>query len=323
MQERNFMLVKATNLIGLPVITLDTGEKIETIKDILYNLHTNLVEGLLIDAGGWFSKAKVILTQNIQSLGEDAVMIPSTSAVNTANEIEEEVAQIAKDGEYLTKTKIVTETGKELGNVSDLYFTLPDGAVEKLEVSQNLVQDAAKGKATISVNDIVKIGKDATIVSAAAAQALKEQSAQGGAQALTQQAQQQGQTIFDAAKTKAEELSQQAQKKYQETSNDPQVQAKVADAKTKAQEIAQTVTQKAKEAGQYLKEKTTNATDTAHEMAIEAAVGKYVTKNVLAKDDSIIAKRGDMITHEMIARAREEGVEQELHKNTSTEPVAV
>jgi uncharacterized protein YrrD len=51
---------KGKDIVGKPVIAYDTGEKVETIVDLIFDQDDNRLLGFLIDEGGWFSNAKVL-----------------------------------------------------------------------------------------------------------------------------------------------------------------------------------------------------------------------------------------------------------------------
>jgi len=177
-------LIQATKIIGLKVITLDGGNEIDSVKDVIYNPDENEVKALLIDKQGWFKDAKIISIENIKSVGQDAVMIQNEDVVENVSQNSKRLANIARDKNYLTKTKIVTVDGNDLGNITDLYFSLPYGDVEEFEVSDGLINDLKSGRNKLSIADIVTIGEDATIVKSFAQVKIDDQNKTQGAQGI-------------------------------------------------------------------------------------------------------------------------------------------
>lgn len=237
------MLVKANNVIGLKVVTLETGKEVTKIEDVVYDPRDNMVKALVIDEGGWFSDAKVILFEDIKSIGEDAVIIESEERVRTASEVSSRVANIAREEQNLTKTKIITEEGDELGSVSDIIFDSKTGKVEEFEVSQG-AQNLASGKKTIRVNNIITVGEDATIVSGVSKQVVEQQAQQQGIQGAIKKA-------TEAVKEKVPQYMEQAREKTEELTGK---------AKEKVQEGAKGLEEEAKETAQKaeVKEKKNN-----------------------------------------------------------------
>ena len=78
-------MLKGNNILGLKVIAIKNGKKINKVEDIIYNPKENKVKALLIDESGWFEDAKVILLQNIKSIGRDAVLIESEDQITKAS----------------------------------------------------------------------------------------------------------------------------------------------------------------------------------------------------------------------------------------------
>lgn len=158
------MLVKGKDVIGLRVITLERGEKIDDVEDLIYDPTQNRVVALLVDEGGWFSDARVIPFEHVKHIGKDAVMVESDQVLKKASQMPERISHIAKDDTFLTKTKIITESGTMLGKVTDIHFDSETGDVVELEVSEGGLKDLQSGKKRVKVKDIITVGEDATIV---------------------------------------------------------------------------------------------------------------------------------------------------------------
>src|SRR4051812_43395843 len=109
------MLTKGDKVIGLNVVTVDDGKVLHTVKDIVFDPKENKIRGVLVDEGGWFSDAKFIFIEDIKSIGKDAVMVQNISVVKKASELHGKVSHIIQDDNYLTKTKVITEDGTQLG----------------------------------------------------------------------------------------------------------------------------------------------------------------------------------------------------------------
>jgi uncharacterized protein YrrD len=175
------MLIKGNDVIGLKVVTLNEGKKLHRVEDIVYDPQSNQVRALVLDPGGWFQDAKVILMEDVYNIGHDAVVIASESLVKKASEIASRVANIAKHDHDLTRTRVITDTGTELGRISDILFDPKSGQVEEFEVSQGF-KNFQSGKKTVRVDHIITIGEDVTVVRSSTEQYLEEQAGRQGIQ---------------------------------------------------------------------------------------------------------------------------------------------
>lgn len=152
-------ITKGTQIIGLDIISIKTGKKLETVTDILYDPRVNKVIGILVDTGSWFSESRIILTQNIISVGKDAVMVEDENAIQTGSEVSSRVSQIAGGEETLQKDEVITENGEKLGQISDIYVHFPGGSVSQLEVSKGFFGDLNSGKSLVKIEDIITVGE--------------------------------------------------------------------------------------------------------------------------------------------------------------------
>lgn len=158
------MLMRASKVVGLPVFTVNDGKKIIRVEDVMYDPFQNRIEALLASKGGWFTESRVILFSDLLGIGEDAALINSTAMIKKVTEVSKNLEIIAKNDTYLTSTRIITEDGRELGRVNDIFFDTATGRVEEFEVSQGTLRNWKEGKKKVKITDIVSIGKDATIV---------------------------------------------------------------------------------------------------------------------------------------------------------------
>ena len=294
----NDMLVKGKDVIGLKVVTLDKGEKLENVNEIVYDPQDHYVKALIIDNGGWFSDAKVILYPDIKSLGKDAIIVESDRVVKKASDVQQRIARIVKDDNFLTKNKIVTEDGTELGQVSDILFEPSTGKVRELEVSQG-IKNLQSGKKRVKVEDIVKIGTDVTIVKDFVREEMATQAQQQGIQGTVNLAQENAPDFIEQTKQKITELGATAKEKMQEIQKHP-----------KTQEMVQTT-----------KNKTNQLKESAVEKSKKNALGKYVTVNILSSEDVMLAKRGEMITNKLLSQAENKGMLDQVINNVSSEPL--
>lgn len=324
-------LIKGKDVIGLKVITLEHGQIIEDIDELVYDPQDTKVKALVVDEGGWFSDAKVILFEDIQTIGKDAVIISSAAVIKKASDVTERVHRIIKNDNYLTTNKVITEDGTDLGHVSDIYFDQQTGNVIEMEVSQGALKNVQSGKKRVKVADITRVGEDVTIVKQIVEDELEQQAQQQGVQGAVQTARNKTPDIFDQAKQKFTEFSQttkekaqqfteQTQQKVQEIKEDPRTQNKIGAFKGKAKQMRDTVEQKTEQAK-------AGATDTLKEQQQKReinkkndAVGKYLTVNILTVNDLTLARRGDMVTHTLLVQAEQAGVLDQVVNNVSSDP---
>jgi uncharacterized protein YrrD len=353
------MNTKGQNVIGLKIITLDNGKEVDSVKDIIYDPKLNQVRALLIDSGGWFSDAKILMMNDVNSIGDDAVIIESQTKIKKASEIEDRVSSIAKDGTYLTKTKVITEDGKELGSISDIFFDTSTGEVQEFEVSQGLIENVKSGKKRFRIHDIITVGEDATVVSQYTEEMVNEQGQHGGVQGAAKTGIEKAKDVLGNAKEKATDLAEKATENVQDAAqtakekttdfmNRPDVTEKKEQIIGAVQNVKDTTTEKfgemrdsvqsgemkekARDTLQSTKEKVTDAADQTLDKAQQTGVqindtrkqqatGLYLTRNILTNDNSMIGTRGDMVTKELLDVAEAHGLLEVVLSSTSEQPI--
>lgn len=312
------MVVKATQVIGLPIVTIARGKEIDKVEDVIYDPFQNQVKALLIDKGGWFAEAKIILIHDAVRIGEDAVLIEDQDKIRKAGEVKNEVASIAKKDNFLTGTKVIAENGKELGSVSDIAFDTATGDVEEFEVSQGLLKNIESGKKHFKVSEVVTVGEDVTIVKSYTEEKFARQSEEQGVRgavnktkekATSRETKNKASGVMDEARNRMQDLGERVHDKIEEIRNSPQTRKTVSKVKSKANEAKRIAASKTEEEMMRITEERK-----------KAAVGQYLTTNVLTSDDRPLGKRGDMVTHDMIERAQSQGVLEKILGNTSNTP---
>jgi len=174
---------KGRDMLGKPVIAYDTGEKFETINDLVFDQVNNVLLGFLVDEGGWFSSARVLPLDQVQAIGADAVIVPTKDSIAIANTIPE-IEAVLNYNNILKDTRIMTVDGRDLGTMVDLYFDDQTGKVEGYEVSGGLFADAYSGRSFVPAPQTIRIGEDVAFIPSETADLMEEQI--GGVRAAMQ-----------------------------------------------------------------------------------------------------------------------------------------
>jgi uncharacterized protein YrrD len=119
-------LVRATELMGLPVVTLDRAAAIGEVRDVLFDPARSRVVAFTVRGRGLLSPPLIGLlpAAAIASIGRDAVMTGSADAL--LREREGMAAALDNQVEVLGK-EVVTDAGGTLGNVLDVVLEVDGG----------------------------------------------------------------------------------------------------------------------------------------------------------------------------------------------------
>ncbi len=201
------MTIKASAMGNLPIITINDGKKVSKVKDVIYDGQTNHVKALLIDEKGWFKGARILMLSDINSIGHDAVIIKDEDCFVYSDEVNDSnIAVIVDDNNFMTKNKVMTESGTDLGRVTDLFFDFPTGEVVTIEVSKGFMHNLGSGAKNINIHDIITIGEDNLIVRDFTEEAMEIQGQEQGVNKLATDTKDKATSIIDAAKSKIDEV---------------------------------------------------------------------------------------------------------------------
>ncbi len=282
---------KGRDVIGKPVIAYDSGERIETVVDVIFDQHENCLLGFLIDEGGWFSNAKVLPLDRVKAIGVDALIIPSKDSIAPSSDYPR-IHKVLEHNNILNGTKIMTVDGRDLGTLVDFYFDELTGRVEGYEASGGLFADAYSGRSFVPAPQTLKIGEDIAFVPTETAEMMQEQV--GGLKAAMQNAGDKIQDTAQVAGAKLQETAQMTGEKFQEAS--------------------QIAGEKLQVAGQIASSKMTNAI-IDQEAQKKFAIGKVAQKNVSMPTGDHLVLIGEVITSQMALAAEHLDILDELYRS--------
>lgn len=156
---------RAREIIGLPVIDIEAGKQLGTVKDLLIDRDWSL-RGVLLETKRWFSSLRYIVWENVVSVGKDAVTVPNEQCVRQLDETNDWLSLL--NGSYKLKgLPVITVDGQQLGWVEDVYLEEQLGKkVLGCELSDGLLSDLREGRRWLPSPDNVTLGEDAVIVPA-------------------------------------------------------------------------------------------------------------------------------------------------------------
>lgn len=133
-------MYKGKDLIGRPIVIHDTGEKVGTVVDLIFDRAEQRLLGFLLDHGGWFSNAKVLPLHLIEAIVHDAITAASASAIQCAITFPA-IQDVLKSRDTMKSVRIVTLDGRTLGMIVDIYFDGQTGKIAGYEASGGVFTD--------------------------------------------------------------------------------------------------------------------------------------------------------------------------------------
>lgn len=151
-----------SEVMGLPVICVDNGKKIGTVRDLIFYPKLKKVRAILLERTGCHISKKAILLDEVLSLGKDAVIVSDCSCAKKISEIEKN-ENMGKKG-TLMGLRIYSKSGEDFGTVKDILFDFKTGTIEGLELSDCLVYDIIQGRNIIPLFGKVEFSEENILV---------------------------------------------------------------------------------------------------------------------------------------------------------------
>ncbi|HUC91354.1 MAG TPA: PRC-barrel domain-containing protein [Paenibacillus sp.] len=163
-------MYKLQNLIGLPVIDARTGRSAGNVLDVWFDDRWSLA-GIVLKARRWWLTTfyEAVRWEHVQACGRDVVLISGKKAVCRLKSAE--IGRAFHTGTIRMKDlPVVTEEGRQLGRVSDVYFQEKSGTpILGFELTDGFVSDLLEGRKWLKApGDPVQVtlGDDAIVVPA-------------------------------------------------------------------------------------------------------------------------------------------------------------
>jgi uncharacterized protein YrrD len=115
-------LVTASEIMGLPVVTVLGGEDLAEVRDVIYSPAEGGLAGLTLNKRGFFSGRLpgVLLAADIHAIGRHAVMVRDEASLSSSAD----APDIGRPGtnRNVIGDDVLTEGGVSLGTVRDLVL---------------------------------------------------------------------------------------------------------------------------------------------------------------------------------------------------------
>lgn len=170
------VLMRAREITGRPVVTLDRAEDVAEVKDVVFSYSEASVVGFTLNKRGFLGSPlkEVLPWGRVSALGPDAVMIEGESAL-VASDPDMAEATDARDRDVVGAT-VMTEEGTALGVVVDVIVEVNGRArIVGFEMHGPAVE-RGRSEATLLIpaSDTLAVSGETLMVPAAAADFVRD-----------------------------------------------------------------------------------------------------------------------------------------------------
>jgi len=164
MLEWRLHLLKCKDILNAVVIDSEKAEELGRVKDIIFDPGERKAVALLVSNKNQPFSSLWIDFGFIKEFS-DVILLSLNAEIVLLSEVKDGKKKLKENSvKKLWGLKVVDGSGKLLGTLEDLYFNVPDGKLEGIELSLGIVSDLYNGRKFISVEDIKVFGKDALLL---------------------------------------------------------------------------------------------------------------------------------------------------------------
>lgn len=159
-------LLRATELIGLVVVTLD-GDEVADVKDVVWAAHGGSVQGFTLNKRGFLAgpMKRVVTWSSLHWVGPDAVMVPDAKALLSRDAL----TGAGGGGEDVLGDDVLTEDGRSLGRVVDVIIEVTaDGDVVGYEIEADDSLRSGGQRVLLPLPDTLAVSGEKLIVPSSA-----------------------------------------------------------------------------------------------------------------------------------------------------------
>ncbi|MBW7650783.1 PRC-barrel domain-containing protein [Anoxybacillus sp. ST4] len=147
----------STQVIGLPVISIQNGVQLGQVKSLVVNPEKGTVDFLIVDQENWEISMKAIPFRNVIGIGEFAVTVEEERAVLDLNVIP--IAnELVNKKIAIKQAKVMTRKGQLLGEATEFYIDEETGQITGIEVQ------IGNESRIVRADHVITYGKELLIV---------------------------------------------------------------------------------------------------------------------------------------------------------------
>lgn len=149
-------------LAGLAVVTLNGGERLGRLADVVFHVASGRITGFLVDPGGVFAKPRFLAAGLVQSVGADALTVTDANVLADGDPTQDDPDEWR--ARALEGRPVMNAGGTALGKVADVLIDTASLTVPALTLATGLIDNALHGKPRLPLSFVKTVGKDSLVV---------------------------------------------------------------------------------------------------------------------------------------------------------------
>lgn len=166
---------QSSHFVAMPVFSLEDGQQIGTVKEVVIDNKALEISALVIEPKGFFKEQKIIPYVKVKNVGADAITIERGTNASTSTSFPN-ILSLMKNNNTIIGTKVITENGITLGYIEEFLVDDATGKITAFELGGKISR-LLNGTVRFDACWALTLGKDALIAKTGAEKELIKTSA--------------------------------------------------------------------------------------------------------------------------------------------------
>ncbi len=155
---------RSSDLLGLPVVSITDGAEIGKVKEIILNPTKAEIMGLVVQDDCWWKEARVVSFALIYGIGEYAATIENTSALAGISSMPDYESHLLKKI-HARGSQVITRSGRLIGTVTEYFVDTTTGKIEGYEIQPSFDLQTSALILKLPSSCVLTLGKNIVVVS--------------------------------------------------------------------------------------------------------------------------------------------------------------
>ena len=154
--------MKFGELKGRPIVSVGDATRLGSVDDLLLDLPHQRVVGLRVRLEGLFAGHRELPIEDIRSVGQDAVTIEGPDML--VDEKASPALEGSADLSAVRGSRIMTDTGTEIGTVADVEVELNGGSITGYVLAVSFAERLQHRERIVPASTVRSIGESIIVV---------------------------------------------------------------------------------------------------------------------------------------------------------------
>lgn len=178
------MLISINNLLGLPILSLQTGTKLAETTGVIVDPRQLTVAAFYVEGAGLEQSPSVLHPADIRELSDMGLIVDDTTKLMSLEGLVR-LEEIIGFKFELIGLKVIDEHKRKLGKVADYGVETVDYTIMQVYTEQSLLRSLSTMSNTINRSQIISVNNDVMVVQAPTVKEGVKQAAKDARQAFT------------------------------------------------------------------------------------------------------------------------------------------